>query len=305
MARRSRVTTASPSAVKLCPAINLTVVEQDHVLKLLENGGWDERIEVIEVGDFVRSHIVYAQHFTVVYDTLLGPLSGQWLAQRVTQRNTDKPVLVIVSHSDWDHCWGNQCFDVPIIGLDLCAQRMLGEVGQAELASKRAEHPSYAAVVLKAPTFRLSGEATLDAGDLTFRLLHTPGHRPDHLALYLPEIATLLPGDAVETPFALLDECDPVQDLKQMRATLRGFLDLPIDWLLPNHAPPQPGSGLIQANLDYYERLCDLAAQSDSLEKLQESFPYSGPSDQEFYVKDHQRIVAAAWQAQSSSRAIK
>jgi glyoxylase-like metal-dependent hydrolase (beta-lactamase superfamily II) len=137
-------------------------------------------------------------------------------------------------------------------------------------------------------------------------LLHTPGHRPDHLALYIPELATLLPGDAVETPFALLDEADPVQDLKQMRATLRRFLDLPIEWLLPNHAPPQPGSRLVRANLDYYERLGALAAQSESLEKLQESFPYSGPSDQEFYVKDHQRIVAAAWQAaQSSSMASK
>jgi glyoxylase-like metal-dependent hydrolase (beta-lactamase superfamily II) len=271
------------------------LVEQDLTLELLPNGGWDSRIEVIQVGDLVRSHLIYTRNFTVVYDTLLGPLSGGFLAQRASGRG--KPVLVVDSHSDWDHYWGNQCFSGPILGLELTAQRILGDFGRAELAKKSAEHASYGAVQLVAPNVRLSGQTVLDGGDLTLQLLHTPGHRPDHLAVYIPEIRTLLPGDAVETPFALLDESQPAEDLQQMQQTLTRFLSLDVDWLLCNHAPPQAGKELVRANLEFYRQLTAKALLSDTVESLIRQFPYSGPADAEFYRKDHARICQAAWSA--------
>ena len=271
------------------------LVEQDLKLELLANGGWDPRIEVIQVGDLVRSHLIYTENFTVVYDTLLGPLSGAYLAQRAAERG--KPVLVVNSHSDWDHYWGNQCFTAPILGLQMTADRILGEFGKAELAKKSEEHASYAAIKLVAPSVRLQGETTLDGGDLTLQLLHTPGHRPDHLALYIPEIKTLLPGDAVETPFALLDEVHPQSDLDQMESTLARFLALDVDWLLCNHAPPQAGKQLVQKNLEFYRELRKQARLSDSVESLIRQFPYQGPAHADFYRKDHTRICQAAWTA--------
>lgn len=271
------------------------LVEQDLTLELLANGGWDARIEIVQVGDLVRCHLIDTENFTVVYDTLLGPLSGSFLARRAAQRG--KPVLVINSHSDWDHYWGNQCFSAPILGLQMTAERILGDFGKAELSKKREEHPSYAAVELVAPNVRLQGETTLCGGDLTLQLLHTPGHRPDHLALYIPEIKTLLPGDAVETPFALLDEVDPESDLGQMEATLARFLTLDIHWLLCNHAPPQAGKDLVKGNLEFYQKLRTQASLSDSVESLIRQFPYAGPADADFYRKDHARICQAAWSA--------
>lgn len=271
------------------------LVEQDLTLELLPNGGWDSRIEVIQVGDLVRSHLIYTKNFTVVYDTLLGPLSGGFLARRAAARG--KSVLVVDSHSDWDHYWGNQCFNGPILGLQLTAERILGDFGRGELAKKTGEHASYSAVKLVAPNVRLSGETVLDGGDLTLQLLHTPGHRPDHLALYIPEIRTLLPGDAVETPFALLDEDSPARDLESMQQTLARFLALDVDWLLCNHAPPQAGKGLVQANLEFYRQLTAKARLSDSVESLMRQFPYEGPADADFYRKDHARICQAAWSA--------
>lgn len=273
------------------------LVEADLQLQLLENQGWDPRIEVVQVGSLVRSHLIYTQRFTVVYDTLLGPKSGGFLARRVQQRAPEKPVVVIVSHSDWDHCWGNQCFEGLIVGLQLTADRILGDQGAQELETKIREHESYREVRRVAPNLCLSGEAQLHGGDLTLQLLHTPGHRPDHLALYLPEIATLLPGDAVETPFALLDEVDPRQDLSDMENSLRRLLDRKIDWLLCNHAPPQAGDPLIRSNLEYYQQLRRQAAEAESLEQLLQRFPYSGPAQEDFYRKDHLRICRAAWEA--------
>lgn len=274
------------------------LVEQDLTLELLPNGGWDSRIEVVQVGDLVRSHLIYTKNFTVVYDTLLGPLSGGFLAKRAAARG--KSVLVVDSHSDWDHYWGNQCFNGPILGLQLTAERILGDFGRAELAKKTGEHASYGAVKLVAPNVRLSGETVLDGGDLTLQLLHTPGHRPDHLALYIPEIRTLLAGDAVETPFALLDEDSPARDLESMQQTLARFLSLDVDWLLCNHAPPQAGKGLVQANLEFYRQLVSKARLSDSVESLMRQFPYDGPADADFYRNDHARICQAAWSAAHS-----
>jgi glyoxylase-like metal-dependent hydrolase (beta-lactamase superfamily II) len=281
----------------------MMMVEQEYLLHPVENPieqsqpGWDSRIEQVEVGGFVRSHIIFAQNFTLVYDTLLGPLSGNWLARRVQQRAPEKPVRVLVSHSDWDHCWGNQSFSAPIYSTALCAERMSGDFGRQELDSKRLEHPSYQAVVSTPPTHLLEGSTTWDGGDMTFQLLHTPGHRPDHLALYIPELKTLLPGDAVETPFALLDEHDPQQDLQQMLKTLTGLLALPVDWLLCNHAPAQMGNKLVAENLKFYQELKRLAAECESVEELAQVFPYLGPTDQDFYRKDHARISQAVWKS--------
>ena len=271
-------------------------VEEGRELQLLANGGWDERIVGIQIDDLVRSHVVFARDLVLVYDTLLGPLSGGWLADFVAQRREARPLAVVVSHSDWDHCWGNQCFpEVVIIGSEGCANRMAGGVGQAELAKKGGEHSDYQQVKVVPPGLRVPGDFVLDGGDLTFQFVLTPGHRPDHLALYIPELRALLPGDAVETPFALLDEDDPAQNFSDMLKTLGALQALPCEWLLCNHAPPQRGNSLIRENLRYYQRLLELARDCDQLDELLVRFPFPGGSD--FYRDEHSRIAAAALKA--------
>lgn len=271
------------------------IVEEGHSLQLLPNGGWDERIVGVQVGELVRSHVLFARDRVVVYDTLLGPLSGGWLARFVAERRGSRPVVVVISHSDWDHCWGNQCFSEPLVGSHECARRMLGAPGSQELARKRQEHADYAAVEVVAPWLRFEGNFELEGGDLRMQFLATPGHRPDHLALYLPQLRTLLPGDAVETPFALLDEEDPVENFRDMLDTLEKLAGLPCDWLLCNHAPPQAGNRLILDNLAYYRKWLYLAREGDSLEALLERFPF--PGGPEFYRDEHRRIGAAALKA--------
>lgn len=248
------------------------------------------------MGDLVRSHLIYTRRFTVVFDTLLGPKSGAWLAARAAERG--KPVLVVVSHSDWDHCWGNQCFpNTPLISTQLCAERMAGDFGQAELKKKREEHRDYEDVRVVPPALQPQGAFRIDGGDLTLEFLPSPGHRSDHLALWIPEVRTLLPGDGVETPFALLDDeqCASV-NLRDMVSTLQSFLRLKPEWTLANHAPPQPGFDLIRSNLEHYWQLQKLVAQHSSVDALLQAFPYSGPADADFYRGDHERIVRAVWE---------
>ena len=272
-------------------------VEEDLTLQLEENTGWDPRILCARCGELVRAYIVVCQRFVLVYDTLLGPLSGGWLRQKALEKAAGRPLLVVNSHADWDHYFGNMSFPETIMGSRLCAQRITGSVGQAELEKKRREHATYEAVRLVAPSVALEGEATLDGGDLTIELLRTVGHRPDHLALYIPQIATLFPGDCVEDPIPLVDEdstpdCDTVG---QLITSLERMEGLRPEWVLANHAAPEAGTKRIQANLRYLRELQNRAAAAVSLEELRASLP-PRPDWGEFYREAHDNQVRMAWE---------
>lgn len=282
------------------------IVEENLTLELELNGGWDTRIHVAKCGDMVRAYLIVSRRFLVVYDTLLGPKSGGWLRHEAERLAQDRPILVVTSHADWDHYFGNQCFqDRLILGSSLCRERIRGSVGELELGKKQAEHPEdYGGVRLCPPSFALSGEALLDGGDLTFHLLPTVGHRPDHLALYIPEIATLFPGDCVEDPIPLVDEDSTMTSntVEELAASLELMLALKPRWVLANHAAPQSGTERMRSNLSYLRELQQTARVCDSLEELKsQALPQEGWSS--FYRDAHDSQTRMAWEQRKTERA--
>lgn len=274
------------------------LVEENLALSLEPNGGWDERIHCAKCGDLVRAYAVVCQRFVLVYDTLLGPKSGGWLRQKALEWADGRPLLVVNSHADWDHYFGNMAFPEPILASRQCALRISSGVGAAELKKKQREHPAcYGEVRLVTPTVALEGEALLDGGDLTFHLLPTRGHRPDHLALWIPEIATLFPGDCVEDPIPLVDEDSAPEShtVHELVESLQTMAALAPEWVLANHAAPEPGTSRIEANLAYLRRLQTLAAEALSLEELRQAMPAEN-SWSPFYREAHQAQTRMAWE---------
>lgn len=274
------------------------IVEENLTLDFEPNGGWDPRVLCAKCGDLVRAYIINCRRFVLVYDTLLGPKSGGWLRQAALELAEGRPLMVVNSHADWDHYFGNMAFLEPILASRLCAQRITGGVGAAELNKKRSEHPGcYGAVELVAPTVALEGETWLDGGDLTIRLLPTVGHRPDHLCLWIPEIQTLFPGDCVEDPIPLVDEdSGPGSDtLRELVASLEVMVELSPEWVLANHAAPQRGTGRLEANLAYLRELQGQAAKASSLNQLRASMPCQ-ESWGEFYRTAHLGQTRMAWE---------
>jgi glyoxylase-like metal-dependent hydrolase (beta-lactamase superfamily II) len=274
------------------------IVEESLRLEMEPNGGWDPRIHCAKCGDLVRAYLLAAERFVLVYDTLLGPKSGGWLRQQALEIARGRPLLVVNSHADWDHYFGNMSFPDPILASRLCGERIRGEVGAKELAQKRAEHPDcYGAVRLLGPTVAVSGETVLHGGDLTFRLLPTAGHRPDHLALHIPEIDTLLPGDCVEDPIPLVDEDSTPQarTLAELIVSLQTMAALKPRWVLANHAPPQAGIERIESNLAYLSKLRQQAARSSSLDALRQALPAQA-SWGDFYRGAHEAQLRMAWE---------
>lgn len=266
------------------------VVEEQLEVSVESNSGWDSRIRCVKCGDLVRAYLIKTNNFVLVYDTLLGPKSGAFLREQALEMSGSSPLLVVNSHADWDHYFGNMVFPETIMGTQTMIERVTGGVGERELSQKRTEHPdSYRDVRLKAPTVGLGDKTTLYGGDLTVHLLLTTGHRPDHLALYIPEIATLFPGDCVEDPIPLVDEdSEPAsRTIEELAQSLQSFLDLRPEWVLANHAPPEGGTQRLVDNLQYLKKLQEIAAQTTSYEELLQQFP-ADPSWGDFYQRAHQ-----------------
>jgi glyoxylase-like metal-dependent hydrolase (beta-lactamase superfamily II) len=229
-----------------------------NVVEPVPNAGWDERILVFRNGDLVQVFVVVTARYVVLVDTLINPQTCQAVLDTVQPHLTGRQLLVVNTHADWDHAWGNQLFagpatpyPAPIIAHRRCAEQFDLPETAPHLAQMQVEAPAhFGEVVLTKPTVTFDGELLIDGGDLSLRLFPTFGHTPDHISLYIPEIRTLLAGDAAELPYPAARTVD---GLPAMRAALAAMAALDAQTALYCHAPPTIGPQLIYDNIAYFD----------------------------------------------------
>lgn len=227
---------------------------------LLPNEGWDERILVCRNAPLVDAFIVVSERYLVLVDTMINPATAEKLVQIGREQGENNPLLVINTHADYDHCWGNQIFagpnaayPAPIIGSRLSAARFATSEAEDFSEQMREEEPAiFADVILVPPTILFDEKLTIDGGDLTLKLFMAPGHTPDHAALYIPEIDTLLAGDAAELPYPMARTVD---GLPAMRHSLADLAALEAETVLYCHAPVEMGPSLLQHNIVYFDKV--------------------------------------------------
>jgi glyoxylase-like metal-dependent hydrolase (beta-lactamase superfamily II) len=228
---------------------------------LLPNSGWDDRILVCRCGTVVDVYVIVTERFVVLADTLFNPTTAGALLEIARPHLAGgRTLLALNTHADWDHAWGNQLFagpgaasPAPVIGARRCAARLRSAEARAELARMQAREPErFAGVALAPPTVLFDRWLVIDGGDLTLELFATPGHQPDHTAIFIREIRTLLAGDAAESPFPLVGA---PESLPALRASLRRMARLRPRTALYCHAPELPGPALLGANIAYFDEL--------------------------------------------------
>ncbi len=230
-------------------------------LQLIQNEGWDERILVCRNGKLVDTFIVITERFVLLVDTVINPqTAAQMLDWARPYLVNGRQLLVINTHADYDHCWGNQLFagetavqPAPIIGSHLSPAKFQQPEAETYLAKMKELEPDiFGEVVFTPPTLHIDGKFVIAGGDLTLELLPTPGHTDDHYSLYLPEIKTTLAADAAELPYPVARTPD---GLPQMRESLAKLAALPAETVLYCHAPVTAGRQLLLDNIAYFDAI--------------------------------------------------
>ena len=226
----------------------------------LPNEGWDPRLHIAANADLVNVFALITERAVILVDTLLNEVTAEALVDHIQSYLAGRQLLIINSHSDWDHAWGNQLFAGPNARYPapiIAHANASVEYNQADnldlLAKVRVTRPEiFGEVVLTPPTLTFADDLWINGGDLTLHLFPTPGHRPDHIAIYIPEIGTLLAGDAAEIPFPMLQSS---ADLPVLRASLARMAAFDAPSVFYCHAPPTIGPQLLHDNIAYYDAL--------------------------------------------------
>lgn len=230
----------------------------DPTVHLATYPGLDERIIILRAGDEVDAVFIRTERYSVMVDTLATPALCKQALGLLAGHMAARPLLVINSHMDWDHFWGNAALDrgVPIIAHAKVLDRLRQPSARKTLDEKKRER-RFHDVEIFAPTITFTGKTmTVDGGDLTLELIHTPGHTPDHVAVWIPELRICLAVDAVEFPIPEIWSSDPA-DLRALCASLTRIRDLQADHVVLAHGQ-SADPAIVDANLRYFAGLRDL-----------------------------------------------
>jgi glyoxylase-like metal-dependent hydrolase (beta-lactamase superfamily II) len=281
-------------------------------VELVANAGWDERILIGRNAPLVNTTVVVTRRYVVLVDTMINEVTaGKLLALAEPYRDGGRSLLIANTHADYDHCWGNQLFaemGIPIIGhrksVPIFSQR--DSVAFLE-RMRRAEPDLFGDVKPTPPTILLEETLVIDGGDLTLELLPTPGHTVDHLSVYIPEIGTLLVGDAAEFPYPM---ARTPEGLPPMRDSLARLATLDAETVLYCHAAVETGRQLLHENIAYFDRLeaacraavargipCDPAADADVIALVGLPYEQAVPGGEAWHtVHDFYRTTGHAQQ---------
>jgi glyoxylase-like metal-dependent hydrolase (beta-lactamase superfamily II) len=175
----------------------------------------------------VDAYAIITERYVVLCDTLLCPEDMAIVLNELTTALAERQLLVVNSHSDWDHTWGNGYFaehgKPPIIAHALCPQGLFSDASRETLTYFQSHYDTFKNVELIPPTLTFEQSLTIYGGDLTLELFSAPGHEPDQIAGWLPELRLLLAFDAAEYPIPTLHKAAGVPS---MIATLEHFLAL-------------------------------------------------------------------------------
>jgi glyoxylase-like metal-dependent hydrolase (beta-lactamase superfamily II) len=222
--------------------------------------GLDPRIRVFRHDEIVDTFVLVTDRYLIPVDTGTRPDDMLRVMEAVRGDLSGRALLVVNTHGDWDHVWGNSVFlapdapfPAPVLAHRLAAERMRGEDAEETLAGKQAKEPErYAGVSWWPPSVQVEGAARIEGGDLSIELIPTPGHTPDHYALWIPELRLLLAGDAAELPFPLVSGDG---SLAQLRVSLHRMAALEPATVLCCHAPGVTSPDVLTQNMRYFDEL--------------------------------------------------
>lgn len=212
------------------------------------------RVARVAYPDFdVRATLLLGSSRALVFDTLFRPSQMESFADLIG----DRELITVYSHADWDHVWGTAGLPDSggeVVGHVECARRFEAEVPRT-LAAKIADTPGeFDEVALIAPSVVFEDRMRIDVEPWTVDLVSLPGHTPDSVVAWVPELGLLLGGDAIEDPWPFPGKGLPIEP---WIASLEQWAEEPrLKTVVPSHGPISDRS-LIDRNIEYLRSVLD------------------------------------------------
>jgi glyoxylase-like metal-dependent hydrolase (beta-lactamase superfamily II) len=163
----------------------------------------------------VNVYAIDASEHLFICDTYLGTEPMQEVVKTLRGEGIDKPIIVFLSHADYDHIWGNGAFkEATIIAHASCYERIHD---QSTNDLERFKSHKRGTVELVEPNLLFSHDLLYPKDGI--KIYHTPGHTRDSSSLYDAHDRTVFVGDNIEHPFPYLTTRTLMNTLDHCKAT--------------------------------------------------------------------------------------
>lgn len=139
-----------------------------------------------------------------IIDTFCGSHSMIPIIERIKNNSNEKEVVVINTHSHWDHFWGNCSFrENDIISHELC-RKLMDQSWEAQINENRKYISGLAEKHLPNITFT----EKLIFHNEGIELFYSPGHTIDSISVFDHNESILYAGDNLEKPIVHVEDAD-------------------------------------------------------------------------------------------------
>jgi hydroxyacylglutathione hydrolase len=178
------------------------------------------------------------------HDHLFSHIQDELSILGLSPQDTD---LVFITHGHPDHMEGIKRFlkNPTLIAL---------HTAEMDFIRRIAPHYGEALGISNFEPSLLLQEGDFSVGDLSFNVIHTPGHSPGSICLYWPEEKVLFTGDLVFNQGVGRTDL-PGGNGEELKASIKKIADLDVEHLLTGHGDILSGRDLVRANFDDIERV--------------------------------------------------
>lgn len=209
-------------------------------------GGRGTLFTFYDLGIPTNVYVINGKNYIYIIDTYLGPDIMREINQYIEKLYGNKPIIVVNSHSHWDHVWGNCLYSSSlVIGHEKCKEYM--EQDGLNKLEKYAEYQK-GDIVITYPNLTFTDKICFEEDNIL--IFYTPGHTDDEISVLDMKDKVLFAGDNLERPIPYIMS----KDLKQYINTLQDYLKLDVDIIIGGHTGCE-SKRLIMDNLEYVKKV--------------------------------------------------